>query len=157
MSGSETLDAPLAVSTVPPASVWTTFITHVVSAPEGGGLRIGSGGPKKQFATGAHEPAAPPQSASLLHDASELSLAHFFDGPAPRVQSFGPVPALAVRVVPDTESADVAPSADVITAAKAWDASSKDSLARWKTVLEQDFAAVNSKLHKANLQPLTVH
>src|SRR6266481_6424249 len=55
------------------------------------------------------------------------------------------------------QSADVAPSADVVTAANAWDASSKDSLARWKTVLERDFAALNSKLQKANLKPLAVH
>jgi hypothetical protein len=55
------------------------------------------------------------------------------------------------------QSADVVPSADVVTAASAWEASSKDSLARWKTVLEQDFAALNSKLQKANLKPLAVH
>jgi photosystem II stability/assembly factor-like uncharacterized protein len=55
------------------------------------------------------------------------------------------------------QSADVAPSTDIVTAANAWDASSKDSLARWKTVLEQDLAALNSKLQKANLKPLVVH
>jgi hypothetical protein len=55
------------------------------------------------------------------------------------------------------QSADVAPSSDVITAANAWDAASKDSLERWKTVLDQDFAALNSKLQKANLKPLAVH
>jgi photosystem II stability/assembly factor-like uncharacterized protein len=55
------------------------------------------------------------------------------------------------------QSADVVPSADVVTAASAWEASSKDSLARWRTVLEQDFAALNSKLQKANLKPLAVH
>jgi photosystem II stability/assembly factor-like uncharacterized protein len=55
------------------------------------------------------------------------------------------------------QSAGGAPSADVVTAANVWDASSKDSLARWKTVIEQDFAALNSKLQKANLMPLVVH
>ncbi len=55
------------------------------------------------------------------------------------------------------QSADVVPSADVVTAASAWEVSSKDSLARWKTVLEQDFAALNSKLQKANQKPLAVH
>jgi hypothetical protein len=55
------------------------------------------------------------------------------------------------------QSASGAPAADVVTAANAWEASSKDSLARWKTVLEQDFAALNSKLQKANIMPLAVH
>jgi photosystem II stability/assembly factor-like uncharacterized protein len=55
------------------------------------------------------------------------------------------------------QSADGAPSADVVTAANAWEASSTDSLTRWKTVLEQDFAALNSQLQKADLMPLVVH
>src|SRR5258705_3300589 len=55
------------------------------------------------------------------------------------------------------QSADVAPSADIVTAANAWEASSKDSLARWKTILERDFAPLNSKLQKANLKPLALH
>ncbi len=71
--------------------------------------------------------------------------------PLPRAQS-----ALTALLIVE-QSADVAPSADVITAAKAWDTSSQAALARWKIVLDQDFAAVNSKLHEANLQPLVVH
>jgi len=55
------------------------------------------------------------------------------------------------------QSTDGAPSADIVTSANAWEASSKDSLARWKTVLEQGFEALNSKLQKANLKPLAVH
>src|SRR5258708_594167 len=49
------------------------------------------------------------------------------------------------------QRADVARGADIVTAANAWEASSKDSLARWKTVLERDFATLNSKMQKANL------
>jgi photosystem II stability/assembly factor-like uncharacterized protein len=71
--------------------------------------------------------------------------------PLPRAQS-----ALTALLIVE-QSADAAPSADVITAAKAWDISGQAALARWKTVLDQDFAAINSKLHKANLQPLAVH
>ncbi len=55
------------------------------------------------------------------------------------------------------QSADVAPSADVITAAEKWDAASNDSLSRWKNVLSQDLAAVNSQLQRANLKPLAVN
>ncbi len=55
------------------------------------------------------------------------------------------------------QSADVAPSSDVVTAANAWVASSNDALARWRTVLDQDFATLNAQLQKANLKPLAVH
>ena len=54
------------------------------------------------------------------------------------------------------ESADVAPTPDVMTSAEAWDAASKDALARWKIVVEQDRAQVNAKLEQSNLKPLVV-
>ncbi len=69
----------------------------------------------------------------------------------PRIQS-----ALTGLLIVE-QSADVAPASDVVTAANAWVASSKDALTRWKTVLGPDFAALNSRLQKANLEPLAVH
>jgi len=54
------------------------------------------------------------------------------------------------------ESADVAPTPDVTTAAEAWDAASKDALARWKNVVERDLVELNAKLAQANLKPLVV-
>jgi len=69
----------------------------------------------------------------------------------PRIQS-----ALTGLLIVE-QSADVAPASDVVTAANAWVASSKDALTRWKTVLGPDFAALNSQLQKANLEPLAVH
>jgi photosystem II stability/assembly factor-like uncharacterized protein len=68
--------------------------------------------------------------------------------PLPRVQF-----ALTALLIVE-QSADVDPSADVITAAKAWDASSQAALARWKTVLDQETAALNSRLQKTGLKPL---
>src|SRR5262245_1147430 len=41
-----TSDSPVDTSTVPLASAWITFRTQVVSAWNGAGLGIGSGGPK---------------------------------------------------------------------------------------------------------------
>jgi len=70
------------------------------------------------------------------------------DEPLPRAQF-----ALTALLIVE-QSADVDPSADVITAAKAWDASSQAALARWKTVLDQDLAALNSRLQKTGLKPL---
>jgi hypothetical protein len=70
------------------------------------------------------------------------------DEPLPRVQF-----ALTALLIVE-QSADVDPSADVITAAKAWDASSQAALARWKTVLDQDLAALNSRSQKTGLKPL---
>jgi hypothetical protein len=55
-----------------------------------------------------------------------------------------------------TESADVAPTADLRKAAEAWDAASKEALARWKRVLEKDVVGVNTKLEKAKLRALVV-
>jgi hypothetical protein len=54
------------------------------------------------------------------------------------------------------ESADVAPTSDLRKAAEAWDAASKDALARWKSVVEKDLVGVNSKLEKAKLKLLVV-
>jgi hypothetical protein len=79
-----------------------TFSTHVVSEPKGGGLKTGSGGPKKQFASSAQEPAMPPQAASFAQAGVALLLMQCVPGPAPFVQSFCEVPSLATRVVPPT-------------------------------------------------------
>ncbi len=54
------------------------------------------------------------------------------------------------------QSADTAPSADVSAAAAKWDSAAGDSLSRWKAVLSQDLATVNSQLQKADLKPLAV-
>ena len=54
-------------------------------------------------------------------------------------------------------SADSAPTGDLSTSAKAWNAVSADALARWKNVIEQDIAAANAKLQKANLKPLATN
>ncbi len=54
------------------------------------------------------------------------------------------------------QSADTAPSADVIMATDKWNAASDESLARWENVLSQDLAEVNSQLQKANLRPLNL-
>jgi hypothetical protein len=54
------------------------------------------------------------------------------------------------------ESADAAPTSDLTSAARLWDAASKDALARWKKVSGEDRAAVDSLLQKANLKPLTL-
>jgi hypothetical protein len=84
---------------VPPASVWTTFSTQVVSAANGAGLGIGSGGPKKQFASSAQAPAAPPQLASVVHAGSVLLLMQWREGPAPWLQFLDEVPADGPSVV----------------------------------------------------------
>jgi hypothetical protein len=54
------------------------------------------------------------------------------------------------------ESADVAPTSDLRKAAEAWDAASKDALARWKSALENDLVGVNAKLEKAKLKAMGV-
>ena len=96
---------------MPLASVCTTFSTQVVRAAKGGGLTIGSGGPKKQFASSPQEPAAPPQLRSLVHAGTELLLTQWRPGPAPSVQSFTLVPALAASVPgPLMSRKDAAPS-----------------------------------------------
>jgi len=70
--------------------------------------------------------------------------------PLPRVQS-----ALTGLLIIE-QSADIAPTADLAATAEKWNAASNDSLARWKNVLSQDLAAVNSQLQRANLKPLAV-
>jgi photosystem II stability/assembly factor-like uncharacterized protein len=70
--------------------------------------------------------------------------------PLPRVQS-----ALTGLLIIE-QSADIAPTADLAATAEKWNAASNDSLARWKNVLSQDLAAVNSQLQEANLKPLAV-
>lgn len=55
------------------------------------------------------------------------------------------------------ESADTAPSSDLITSATAWDAAGANALVRWKTVLNQDAPAVNTKLQKEKLKPLLLN
>src|SRR5438874_11076324 len=92
------VEVPRLESPAPLAVVCTTFRTQVVSAWNGAGLGIGNGGPKKQFASSAQEPAAPPQFPSLVHEGSELLLTQCRPGPDPRVQFLGLVPALAPSV-----------------------------------------------------------
>ena len=46
------VESPVVGSAVPVAVDCTAFSTQVVREPKGGGLAIGSGGPKKQFAHG---------------------------------------------------------------------------------------------------------
>jgi hypothetical protein len=55
------------------------------------------------------------------------------------------------------QNADSAPTADLAASAEKWNAASNASLARWKSVLSQDLASVNSQLQKANLKPLVVN
>ena len=52
------------------------------------------------------------------------------------------------------ESADVAPSLDVLASAERWQAAHKDALAGWKNLLEQVRAGLNPRLEKENLKPL---
>jgi hypothetical protein len=70
--------------------------------------------------------------------------------PLPRVQS-----ALTGLLIIE-QRADIAPTADLAATAEKWNAASNDSLVRWKNVLSQDLASVNSQLQKANLKPLAV-
>src|SRR5690349_6026177 len=105
-----TAESPVEVLTVPPAFVCTAFSTQVVSEANNPGLMIGSGGPKKQFASSAHEPAFPPQSMSVAHEGSELLLMQCVPGPAATVQvSRWPVLA-PVRFEPLMLRSDVEPS-----------------------------------------------
>src|SRR5207249_3136740 len=84
---------------------------QAVREPNGGGFTIGSGGPKKQFASRAQEPDAPLQLVSLVQAGIASLLTQWVPGPAPRVQSLRPVPALGPSVVgPVTSKNDVAPS-----------------------------------------------
>jgi len=100
-----TVAAPVVGSPVPLASNFTTLMTQL--AFDGiAGLWIARGGPKKQFSTGWHAPAVPPQFASDVQlgcGASALTqwLAVVLD---PLVQSREPVPLLATSVPPGPTS-----------------------------------------------------
>src|SRR5438093_9095115 len=101
----DTLATPVVGLPVPLALVAMTLMTQV--AREGtAGFWIASGGPKRQFSTGWHAPAVPPQSASDVQlgcGASALTqwLAVVLD---PLVQSREPVPLLATSVPPGPTS-----------------------------------------------------
>src|SRR5262249_30645202 len=97
-SGRLTVDAPVVRSPVPLASVWITLITQVLRPPFG----IGSGGPKKQLASSAHEPGMETSQPLSLAQAAPLFVGPMqcLPGPAPLVQSVLPVPLLATRFVP---------------------------------------------------------
>src|SRR5579871_3058032 len=80
---------PSLTASWPKESVWMTLRTHVESGPEG----IGSGGPKKQLASSAHDPGPAAQSASVVQACpSLLRLTQCFPGPAPFVHVLGSVP-----------------------------------------------------------------
>src|SRR5262245_65883811 len=67
----------------PPASVWMTLITQVLSSA----FTIGSGALKKQLASSAQEPAPPPQPESAVQAAPVLVEPMQCEvGPAPLVQ-----------------------------------------------------------------------
>src|SRR5581483_9341750 len=87
-----TVESPVPGCAVPLASVMIAFMTHTGSTPV-----IGSGGPKKQFASSAHDPPVPPQSASDVHAMGPpLPAMQCLPGPAPFVQFPRPVPVLAM-------------------------------------------------------------
>ncbi|HXZ20535.1 MAG TPA: hypothetical protein VEG63_11335 [Candidatus Acidoferrales bacterium] len=54
------------------------------------------------------------------------------------------------------QSADVAPTADVTTAANRWEAARADSLAEWNKLLDDVRTRINPDLEKAGLKPLIV-
>jgi photosystem II stability/assembly factor-like uncharacterized protein len=54
------------------------------------------------------------------------------------------------------ESADAAPTADTRTASEKWDASGRETLARWTALKKEELASVNTLLQEANLKLLTV-
>src|ERR1051326_6953548 len=84
-------------SSSPHMSCATAFTMHEDSC----GMAVtgsGSGGPKTQFASSAHEPGNPPQSTSAAHAPPVLTAAmQWRPGPAPLLQSSGPDPALGPR------------------------------------------------------------
>src|ERR1051326_1944948 len=115
------LESPVPSLTVPLALLCTTFSTPAVSAGNGGGLTRGSGGPKLQFASRAHEPAAPPQLTSVVQAGVELLLMQCLPGPAPRVQLSELVPLLNVSVPfvsvrNDVDPSGIAPPATTVAA-----------------------------------------
>src|SRR5262245_9956883 len=92
-----TVEVPVAVSIVPPPSAPNVFTTQLAGKP-----LIGTGGPKKQFASPWQEPTKSPQSASVVHSICG-NWTQCFVASGPREQSRGPVPKLAVSVVPSAE------------------------------------------------------
>jgi hypothetical protein len=70
--------------------------------------------------------------------------------PLPNVQS------ALMKLFAILENADAAPSSDVSVASEKWQAISKDALAQWKMVQEQDLVETNAKLQKAKLKPLAL-
>src|SRR5581483_492887 len=92
-----TLDAPVLVSTVPLASAANVFTTQLDTNP-----LTATGGPKKQLASAAHPPARPAHSTSVVQETvGSLTQCRLASGP--REQSLGPVPKLAVSVIPSSE------------------------------------------------------
>ncbi len=53
------------------------------------------------------------------------------------------------------QSADIAPTPDVVTAASRWDAARADSLVQWNKVLDDVRSRINPSLEKSGLKPLT--
>jgi len=54
------------------------------------------------------------------------------------------------------ESADVAPTADVVLASEKWEKAAEDALARWAAFRKEDVATANALLQEAKLKPLTI-
>ena len=52
------------------------------------------------------------------------------------------------------ESADVAPSADAVTAHEKWDKAAEEALASWADFQNKDLANANAVLQRANLKPV---
>src|SRR5262249_24092308 len=89
-----TLEAPVSASMVPDPSAAKVFTTQLAGKP-----LIGTGGPKKQFASPWHDPGMLPQSASVVQ-AWAGNCTQCLVASGPREQSRFPVPKLAVRLVP---------------------------------------------------------
>src|SRR5437870_1174889 len=81
-------------SATPHMSVRRAFMMQIDKPPLGTGV----GGPKKQLASRAQLLGIAPQSASAVHDAPGFVFRQCMAGPAPLVQSAGPVPSLPPRV-----------------------------------------------------------
>src|SRR5262245_34058283 len=93
-----TLEAPVEVSMVPLPSAAKVLTTQLEGKP-----LIGTGGPKKQATSNAQPPGALAQSASEVQ-VIDGSLTQWRVAAGPLVQSRGPVPLLAVSVIPSAES-----------------------------------------------------
>src|SRR5512143_426834 len=86
--------------TSPHRSLWKAFTTQAPKEP------IGIGGPKKQLASYWHVPTPPPQCASEVHaplpSVPGLPFRQCAFGPAPLVQSRGPLPSLPPSLTSST-------------------------------------------------------